>query len=211
MPDDETVFRQSQSCVVRYDDVLPAEELRGEHLQFSSCATCTANVCKRALQAEMGGEFVAFHNTIVQRMNHLADVYGKERCNAVDILVMAECRSNLGVLRRHFILMARAWFKPKFQLYCCCEGPDDVELVLPFYVEITSEHSRLCPGKVIAKIRTTDEIALCIRHDSVGGSWEFFELEYTLPEDDLHLRRMEVHGVSAIQVSGVVPSFPPFP
>lgn len=176
--------------VVRYGDVKDPCEFLGRGLQFGCCATSVHNVCKSALQRE-SQELSTLHNEVMGVLNSQADQWGKDRCNSVSVLVLAECSAPDGSTSRHIGLLARAWFKPKFQLWAVCDVDGDA-IDFPWLVRLLQEPCRLCPGASAPMVRTTAQFAEAIARSSLGGRWEIFELGYQLPAEAPHLLTMMV-------------------
>lgn len=193
MPGDEKVFRDSSAFVVRHADILPGDQMQGNNLQFACCATSTQKVCKRRLLDE-SRDLACLQGEVSRALNHRADCWGKDRCNAVTALLAVECTSATGSLSKHWALLARAWFKPKWQLWVLCkeEAPQGGG-EFPCLARIDREPSKLCPTVDIPKVRTTEQLAEVVARNALGGQWRLFEAHYALPADVPHLLTMVVN------------------
>lgn len=155
------------------------DNLAGQSLQLTCCPASIRNVCKVQLAAS-GQGLVELHAQVVKSLNSCADRWGKSRCNESRILLMAECVLSTGDVARHFGLLARAWFNPKWQLWCSVEhvGPVPAVLAPPFVVRLVGEPTRICPAKQGLAVRTGDDFAELVARSSLGGRFSFFELRY---------------------------------
>lgn len=202
MPSDERVYKDTADYVVRYADLVSPESMRGADLQTSCCGASVHNVCKASLRDE-SPRLLAAQAGIARSLNQLADKFGKARCNSVTILLQVKCRPPASPESSMFVLLARAWFKPKWQLWChgevvgCSAGPP------PFLVKLVSEPARLCPSVSVVQVRTTDELALSIApcaKSADGGTIAFAELEYNMAPGVAELLTMSVTGARPIEV-----------
>lgn len=198
MPDDATVFKDASSFVVRFSDVMQSGDMRGQGLQFACCGSSVNKVCKASIAAESEA-LATLHRDVTRALNNHADTWGKQRCNAVEVLLLAECQDAAGAITHHIALMARAWFNPKWQLWCLCEVEGEHSAAqVPFVAKLANEFSKVCPEVSIPKVRTTEQFALVIARSALNGHWSLAELQYTLPTDAPHLLSMVVNGRQAL-------------
>lgn len=202
LPTDDAVFRDTKQLVARHTDVMHPDNLAGQSLQLTCCPASIRNVCKVQLAAS-GQGLVELHAQVVKSLNSCADRWGKSRCNESRILLMAECVLSTGDVARHFGLLARAWFNPKWQLWCSVEhvGPVPAVLAPPFVVRLVGEPTRICPAKQGLAVRTGDDFAELVARSSLGGRFSFVEVRYHMPTDEAHLLSMCVDGMDELDLA----------
>lgn len=192
-PTNEQVYKDAGQYVVRHGDLPDDFEFRGRDLQISCCASSVSSVCKVALRRE-GIAMLTAHSGIVRSLNFCADKFGKERRNSVSVLLCVRCHSTTGTMTSIFALLVRAWYKPKWQLWCLGDALQEPSTP-PFMVTLATTASRLSPELQIAKVCTTDELALSVARAADGGSYTIAELKYHMPHDIPNLLTMKVFAV----------------
>lgn len=197
-PNDSQIREDSAKSVIRYTDVLAAEDLRGSDLRFEGCRGQARNVCKRQLQNE-SLEIARMVEVAHRAMVVWADRWGKTLSNSVSKLVMIEAKAH-GRVARLFGLLARAYYSPKFSLWCLCDwGKDNSTSVCsdlleyPFVVRICSAPCLVCPNVQRCHIISSDEFALLVARSVGAAEWTAWELQYRLADEE-SLTGMVVSG-----------------
>jgi hypothetical protein len=195
-PSDGQVFKESGKFVVRYHHLLDPAHLRGQLLSLDCCETSARNVCKHRL-AEESILLVEVQDYLHKAFTTWCDDWGKNVCNSVTKLVMMESLVG-GACVRHFALLARATFSPKFQMWCVCKWADEHQsstgfVHFPFEVCIDESRSLVCPDVSICKVMTSDDFALLVARSSLETVWTAWDMEYHMPLRG-HLLSMIVTG-----------------
>jgi hypothetical protein len=106
--------------IIRSINTLHPDDMKGHDLEFDSCFTSVRNVCGALLRLE-SEDLAAEQEHLHAAMNHWADKWGKEVSNSVTKLVMIEGRRGESHVR-HFALLVRAGYNPKYQLWAIAEA-----------------------------------------------------------------------------------------
>lgn len=193
------MYKCSDEFIVRHSDAMDAGAMRGGALQVSCCAASVRNCCKAKLGAE-DGRLVSLQADIAQSINRCADKWGKTKCNSVSVLLESKCAPSSGPPVHLYAVCARAWFNPKYQLWCYCQVVDGSSDAFPFTLRLVSEGTRINPEAMTIKVRTTDELAADIARASLGGTFGLSEMEYAMPEGATDLMSMIVTARKAINL-----------
>ncbi len=201
-PSDAKLKASESEYVIRYGDVILPADLRGQGIHVSGCGSNVRNVC-RAFLGTLPADVSATQPLMHQSIEMWADKWGKNLCNAATQVVMLERTVGDGQFSRHFMLMARATFSPKYSLWVRCGWSDcnvsqsGGPLEFPFELDIRGVPSRLCPAKIRVPIVTSDDLALVLSQEcAVFPSWSACELVYRMPNVP-HLLSMVVTGRGA--------------
>jgi hypothetical protein len=200
---DEEIAAKTKEYIVRWSDVMSADDLRGQWLHVTGCPTAVKNVCTASLAGDENRQLRQTHLFLHTAFEAWADAWGKAVCNAAVKLVLLECPKPEapGEYLRYFALMARAIYQPKYSLWCsyewsaCNDEARGGELRFPFELEIRPVPCLVSPGRLRAPIVTSDDFALMLARECSSGPWTAFELHEDLPNVP-HLRTTIVRGRS---------------
>lgn len=204
-PANEEVFPKKMPEVIAHDDVRAVVDLEGSDLQVSCCQSSCRNVCKVGL-AETSAALPSMVDEMHARLCKVAAHFGKAACNAADRLIMFSTSGSRP--SRLFVLLCRASFSPKFQLWCKAEwspanvaDPDARDLPTEFYIDLSMGYSRISPEMAAPAICTSDELALRLAEEGTG--WAAFELDHSIVASgsllrSLVVRRQEVGAIMPV-------------
>ncbi len=168
---------------------------------LGSCVSSANNICRCGLDDEVRTTF----ELLREGLNVLADQIGSKDANAAEVLVELRCQSPLDAQRvlRHWCMLGKGSYKPKFQMWIPCDFPDrnalvvdSPDLVPPYEVDLRGGGGRLCPLDVVLAAWTSDELAQYL--NSFSQAWSYLRCDYYIPhKGDLLANRVTGHAATA--------------
>lgn len=157
--------------------------MRGQRLALGSCLSAGNNICKQSIPEDLRVTW----GMVRKGLNDFADQVGSATANAASVLVEITSAASpaTGSVHRFFMLLAKAVYSPKFQLWVPCVFPERngqdltaARLRFPYEVDMQSGECRI-GGGVSLQARTSDELASALA--ALDTVWALQRLLYTIP------------------------------